>query len=428
MPTLSEGLIKKTKPPAKGRQLVFDEHRDAPRGFGLRVTRGGAKSFVLRYMAKDSGRDRLLTIGQWPTWSLAAARDKATEFKRKTDGGDDILESRRREREKPLLAGMVEEYCTSMTDGLKSGKAIRSALGRYLVAGIGGNTKFSDIRRADVRHIVETLAKVHPRQAALVLTYAKGLFSWAEDMERIEFNPVVSLKPGSIDKNMSPKKFKRGRVLDDDEVMVFWRNAENCGIHRLTALCLRMILATGQRPGEVAGMHSREIKGRTWIIPASRRGKTETPHSVPLTDAAMAILSTAKREVLRLAKRRGTNPEGFIFETMPGNSPAVNALDRAVKRFVAPLGNKDADRWGNWTPHDLRRTCRTGMAAAGVGEVVAELTIGHTRKGIASTYDVHEYDAEKRQALEAWERRLLRIARGDKPKDNVIHLRAEVVV
>ena len=75
-----------------------------------------------------------------------------------------------------------------------------------------------------------------------------------------------------------------------------------------------------------------------------------------------------------------------------------------------------------WRPHDLRRTVRTGLAAAGVTETVAELTIGHTRKGIAAVYDLHRYDREKRSALEAWERRLLHLVSGAGPGDNVVAL------
>ena len=63
---------------------------------------------------------------------------------------------------------------------------------------------------------------------------------------------------------------------------------------------------------------------------------------------------------------------------------------------------------------------RTGLAAAGVSETVAEAVIGHVRKGITGVYDRHRYDAEKRAAMEAWDRRLQRIAAGeDAGEDNV---------
>lgn len=422
MPILSESNLKSLVRPEKGSRIYFDEHRASPKGFGVKIAASGSLSFVLRYFAKDTGRDRLVTIGKAPTWTLASARAKAIEYKRQTDGGADILENRRHERVQPLLSGVTDRYCQKMTDRLISGSAIRSVLERYLVEGIGKNTKFADIRRSDVRDVVDKLAKKHPRQAALLLTYTKGLFSWAEDEEIITASPVATLKPAKIDKAMNPKNFQRGRVLDDEEIKTFWLMVESAGLHRLTALCLKLILITGQRPGEVAGIHINEINGDLWTIPDTRRGKTQTALTVPLTKTAKSIMSDAQEEIGRLSKRRGIKPVGYIFETRPGNSPAVNAIDRAVKRFTDALGNRDVERWGHWTPHDLRRTCRTGLAAAGVSETVAELTIGHTRKGIASTYDLHTYDAEKRRALEAWERRLLRIINDQKPDDNVVML------
>ena len=78
MPTLSDGragTIAKAESPAKGYRLVFDDHRDAPRGFGLRIAATGSKVFLLRYTI--DGRQRLKTIGDWPAWGLEQARIEA---------------------------------------------------------------------------------------------------------------------------------------------------------------------------------------------------------------------------------------------------------------------------------------------------------------------------------------------------------------
>lgn len=165
-----------------------------------------------------------------------------------------------------------------------------------------------------------------------------------------------------------------------------------------------------------------EVQGRMWTIAANRR-KTGIAHTVPLTDTALAILDAARVESERLAKRRKAKSAGFVFEARPERPVTTAAMSRAVIRHAEALGNEDSSD-GHWTPHDLRRTCRTGLAAAGIPEHVAELTIGHTRKGIAAVYDLHRYDAEKRKALEAWERRLLRIASGENPDENVVSIEA----
>ena len=417
MPTLTEARIKAITPPEKGQRIIYDDHKDAPKGFGLRTTASGTKSFILRYFV--GGKERRMTIGEWGpnTWSLAAARKQAGEFKKQVDRGSDILAERRRERREPTVAEAIEDYCNAHVDKLASGRAVRSTLERYLAKELGKD-KLRDVRRRDVIAVIEAVARTRARQAGLLLTYTKLLFAWAEDRELIDANPAATIKPRTVDRRLSARQ--RARVLDTEEVKAFWEQADTCGMHRLTALCLKFILVTGQRPGEVVGMHEREIKDRVWTIPAERRGKTNTAHVVPLTSTAIALLDQARKEVRRLSRRRKVKPSGYLFETRPGGYPAVNALDRAVRRYARQLANKEVETWGNWTPHDLRRTMRTGLSAAGVSETVAELVIGHTRKGIAAVYDLHRFDAEKRSALEAWERRLDRILAGKPADSNIV--------
>jgi len=411
MPTLTDTFLKKLDPPAKGRRIVFDDHRDAPRGFGARITAAGTVTFILRYNA--SGRDRLMTVGEWPKpWSLKAARKQADDFRKQVDTGTDILEERRADRQEPTVSDVLSRYYKAHVDKLKSGPAMRATLERYLVPALG-KTKLKAVRRREVIAMVEELAQTKPRQAALLLTYTKGLFAWAEDREIIEANPAATIRPRKVSKSMTSKS--RSRVLSEQEIKDFW--VHDAPLHKMTDLALRLVLVTGQRPGEVAGMTWEEVDGNVWTIPASRRGKTDTAHTVPLTATALEILEQAKEEAARLARRR-KRAGGFVFEARPETPITTAALGRAVGRYADALGNQDKEG-GRWTPHDLRRTCRTGLAALKVSETVAEATIGHTRKGIVGVYDLHSYDSEKRNAMEAWERRLLQIIEGNKP-DNVV--------
>jgi integrase len=257
-----------------------------------------------------------------------------------------------------------------------------------------------------------------PRAAAQVLLYARRLMDYATDRDIIAANPLAGLKPGSIqvEGRRDPlKAVARGRILTPDEIRVFWANAETCGLHRLTGLCLKAVLVTGQRPGEVAGMREDEISGRWWTIPASRRGKTDSTHTVFLTGTALQIIAEAKAEIDRLSERRREPWSGFIFEARPGAAITNAALARAVERSRDALGNRYQDQWGHWTPHDLRRTMRTGLSAAKIRPDIAELSIGHTKRGIVAVYDQHGFADERRSALEAWERRLVAIIAGQDP-------------
>lgn len=420
MATLTDKGIDTMEPPEKGQRFIYDDHRDAPRGFGLRITPGGSKSFILRYTSKE-GKARRLTIGPWGAagWTLAAARKQARDFRLEIDTGTDILEKRRTERQEPIVGEVLQRYDRAHISKLKSGPAMRRMLETHLVPQLG-KLKIKAVRRRDVIEMVEKVAAVHPRTAALLLTHTKGLFAWAEDREIIEANPVATIRPRKVSKAMTPRK--RARVLDDHEIRAFWNG--DSGMHRLTELALRLVLVTGQRPGEVAGMRWDEIDGELWTIPASRRGKTETAHVVPLTDTARGLIEEARAEVERLGGRRKQKASGHVFEARPGASITTPALGRAVSRFRAELENRKADTWGHWTPQDLRRTCRTRLAAEGIGEAVAEAVIGHVRQGIVGVYDRHSYDREKRAALEAWERRLLRIAEGGSTDDNIVTFQA----
>lgn len=421
------GTIAKAAAPGSGKAYIFDDHRDAPRGFGLKITAAGLKAFILRYPI--DGRLRMKVIGDWPTWSLDAARAEAHDLLRGIAKGEDPLEEKRRRRTEPTIAELANEWLTKHASGLKSEKAIRALILNDLVPEIG-RMKVSDVRRRDVIDVIEAKAEKAPRQAALLLLHARRMMDYATDRDFISANPLAGLKPSSIKvagKRDPLRSVVRQRILDHEEIRAFWNKVETADLHRLTALALKMVLLTGQRPGEVAGMHEREIDGRGWTIPAERRGKTETAHTVHLTDAAVEIIKAAKDEIGRLQERRRAPWAGFIFEAWPGRPVTNAALCRAVDRQHEALGAKEVPPWGRWTPHDLRRTMRTGLSACRVRPDIAELTIGHTKRGIVAVYDQHSFDEERRAALQAWEARLLRITSGNDPDalgDNVVLLEA----
>lgn len=413
---LTDRTIRTLPAPATGKRIVFDHHRDAPKGFGVRVMATGTKSFVLRYRTKE-GAARIQTIGEYPTWTLTAARLEANAIRQRVDQGDDPLAQRREERAEPTIKDLVDDFDKARLGELASGPEIRRYFDRDLIPALG-KRKVRTITRRDIVTLVESRALEAPRAAALLLTYIKLLLAFAEDHEMIELSPAHGIKATRVSKRMAT--VKRGRTLDDAEIRAFWIGAESCGIHRLTRIALKLVLLTGQRPGEVIGMTWREIEGATWTIPASRR-KTGTGHTVHLTKTALALLDDARAEVARLAKRRGWPESPFVFEYREGTPGTTAALSRALIRHADALGNRDHPDWGHWTPHDLRRTCRTRLAEIGTPQEIAERVIGHTAQGMVGVYDQHKYQHEIRAALDAWERRLLGIA--NPTESNIIELR-----
>ena len=102
---INDGFVKALQKPDKGNRISFDSQLS---GFGVRITANGHIAFVQNYMFK--GRERRITIGSYPTWSVAAARRRSAEIKYEIARGVDPLEDRSRARHAPTVKEMFDRY------------------------------------------------------------------------------------------------------------------------------------------------------------------------------------------------------------------------------------------------------------------------------------------------------------------------------
>jgi integrase len=191
----------------------------------------------------------------------------------------------------------------------------------------------------------------------------------------------------------------------------------------------RLLLLTGQRRNEIAGMRRAELEiggdDPGWLIPGNRT-KNSNEHFVPLAPAVVDLIETQPK-IGRM---------GLVFTTT-GTSP-VSGFSRSKARLDAAMlaiMQKDAEKAGDdpakvaltpWTLHDLRRTLASGMARLNINLPVIEKCLNHTSgsfAGIVSVYQRHEYREEKRTAFEAWANFVDQLVT-DRPADNVIPMRA----
>ena len=100
---------------------------------------------------------------------------------------------------------------------------------------------------------------------------------------------------------------------------------------------------------------------------------------------------------------------------------AVNSFSTG-KKLLDEMMRSELGELSPFQIHDIRRTVRTRLASLRVPDEVAEMVIGHGRKGLQRVYDQHSYEQEMREALEAWAARLRSIV-NPPPADNVIQLR-----
>lgn len=404
-------------------QRQCDYWDPAMRGFGVRVSYGGKKAFVVRY--RVNGRLRRLTLGPYPDLSLAEARRKARMAMGDVAHGDDPAQDKQARRDAETFKGLAKAYLEVAEKRHRSWKEEKRIIDKDLLPEFGFRL-LADIRRRDVRELVEAIARKRkaPVMANRTLGVLSRMFNFALDREWIEASPATRIpEPG--------EERSRDRVLTDDELRELWVSIESLAkqvepaddgedakgdrekkqhITPATAQAFQVQLLTAQRPGEVRSMKWADVdleKG-WWSIPGAV-AKNGQPHRVPLTKTVVDILKA----------RLKAAGEGaiFVFENRRGAGSVAHRGKKAASVLCKSLTFE-------FRAHDLRRTAATRMAEAGVPRDHIAKVLNHVEGGPAATrvYDRYDYDAEKRDALNRWARRLATIIEGKTQK--VVAIRA----
>ena len=238
-----------------------------------------------------------------------------------------------------------------------------------------------------------------PTLANRVLATTRRMFNWCLARGIITASPCADIKPPSPENS-------RDRVLSDEELRLIWRACDVTGWP--FGPLVRLLMLTGQRREEVAGMRWSEVDldRNLWTIPRER-AKNNQAHEVPLSSRAVAVLASIPKV---------DGPAAYLFTTtgrtaVTGFSRAKGRLDaviiRALQAEAAATGQNptEVQPLPRWTFHDLRRTAASGMARLGVNLPVIEKVLNHTSgsfAGVVGVYQRHSFAEEKRAALDAW--------------------------
>jgi integrase len=417
---LTDKAIRALKPATQGQRYIIGDAL-VP-GLGVRVTDSGHKTYVLGARFPGSVHFKRREVGEVGAITLAAARDKARAWISNIKLGRDPRELERAAATAAMLsaantfASVAEEFIARHVKGKRKAKTVEREIRSELIPALGPRP-ISEITRRDIVQLVEAIADrgrtaAHARN---VYGHIKTLFNWAiaRDIYGLETSPCDRVRP----KALFGEKRVRTRVLDDDELRALWRAAGRVG-YPFGSL-VQWIILTGCRLSEGSQATWGEFGPNLWTIPAERFKMGEA-HIIPLTAPMIRLLDTLPRW------KRGdylfsTNGKQAIFGF---SSRAKAKLDREMLRSWRALGRVrgiDRRKIENWSPHDLRRTMRTRLSALRVPEPIAELVIGHAKKGLARVYDQHTYVDEMREALEAWNAKLETII--SPPASNVVALR-----
>jgi integrase len=401
-------------------------------GFGVRVMPSGRK--VLFYLYRVDGQRRFLNLGDYPATDLKEARKKFEAaqaqvklLKNGLPGGVDPVEvktTKSVEREERRKAPTVSDLCTEYLERhakrkKRSWQKDEEILNRDVLPA-WGKRKAKDIRKSD---IVELMERIVMRGAPIMANYCfailRKMYNWAIEQDILETTPFIGVKLPSV-------KNARDRVLSEAEIKTFWASLNRTDLNMSYGVkqALRLVLVTAQRPGEILGMHSSEIDGNWWTIPAERTKNGKT-HRVYLTETALDLIGDLKIKDKKTGKDvfRGYIYPSPVKKDKDGNELEIKkpigdtSLSVAVARNLAhPLTDKKGNplldeegkavtenRFGidHFTPHDLRRTAATLMAKGGEMDEVIDAVLNHSKQGVIKVYNQYRYDNEKQKAMEA---------------------------
>ena len=426
---LTAAAVRKFAPGAKRRRLPT-----GTQSLFLIIEPSGHKSWQMRFRTAG-GRIGKMTLGEvdlsgrelkaepviGQPLTLAAARQLAARVHRERGLGHDPIAEHKAARERQRVAVIeaasntfgavakefIEQYASKKIRRWREQAHLLgfkpSADGLDSIAG-GLSQRWRDkpIGKIDGHDIHTLIAETRERgapglerradgptesRARAMLATLSGMFSWLQRHRRVESNPCVG-----VHRPEAPKA--RERVLSDAEIRWLWQACSTLG--EPFAAIVKILLLTGQRLNEVAGMRRDELSedGASWNIPSSRT-KNKRPHRVPLPPATRALIPDGKHALVFTTT--GTTPPS-------GWSRAKRRLDAAMLKLAQQERGKTAVI-APWRLHDLRRTAVTGMAELGIRPDVIELTVNHvsgSRGGIAGVYNRSELLPERKGALEAW--------------------------
>lgn len=416
---------------AAGRHRVFyDEHKDAPRGFGVRVTKGGAVSFVLNYYAADPDgvlRERRATVGAYgkrkDQHNVTTARKRAAAMRLEIlDDRDPLAEKQairdarkaaaaetHRKRDYGLQALLAAYAAHLKAAGKPSWREIDKAVQRHIVKPFPklASKPADEVTVDDVMPVFHTLIKAGTfNEARKLRAYLRAAYTAAKkartDASMFEFsgfqiraNPLLELevtRPKETAAQAAQGVKERKWALSESQLQAYWR--------RLTAMddargaLLRFHLLTGgQRVEQLCRLtvDDYDAQARTVTLWDTKgRRKKAHKHDLPLIPEATQALQDM----------RGAGEGPFLFTVTQGKEAAATHTVWEALKGVADAMVKAGEIDRTFSPGIIRKTVETRLQAVGVSKEIRAQLLSHGLGGVQSQhYESHDYQKEKLAAL-----------------------------
>ena len=374
-------------------------------GLTLQITPTGAKSWLFRYMV--AGKAHGMGLGPTHTVSLVEARQKALAARKLLLDGINPLAARKQNRIAAQLANAramtfdqcAEAYILAHKASWKNAKHLTqwtNTLKAY-ASPVFGHLPVAEIDTGLVMKCLAPIWEKKTETAIRVRGRIESVLGWATTSRyRTGENPARW--KGHLE-NLLATLSKAGRTkhlpsLPWHRVGTFM--AALRAREGIAARAVEFAILTACRSGEVRGARWAEfdLPGRVWTIPAARM-KAKREHQVPLSDAAVAMLS-------RLPKVGDTD---IVFAGTKGQPLSDMSLTAVVRRMNADDKSLWVDAKGeNITVHGFRSSFRMWAAeTTNYPREVAEHALAHQLPdAVERAYQRGSQFAKRTALMEEW--------------------------
>lgn len=351
----SDLFLRNVQPPERGQRAFWDDKLPS---FGMRVSQGGSKTFVLNH------RNNFITIGRYPLVSLSEAR---TEAKR-------LLAEFTLGKVRPQSITYAEAVKLFIEDKKRSRRPNTYEGYEWLLGRIGLRGQLAQVTHSDVARALKSIKSISTYDHVLVA--ARIFFNWCQRRRYVSENPTVGLSQHS--------RPGRARVLSDQELKAIWSACEGT-----YGSIVRLLILTGQRRGEIAALQAEFFKDDVCTLPRELC-KNAREHSFPVSQSALSLLSLEGKA-------------GLLFPARGRDGRQYNGWSKSKRELDRRSGISD------WTLHDLRRTYASNLASLGVPPHIIERLLNHisgTISGVAAIYNRYQFMPEMRAAVAKYETHL----------------------
>ncbi len=334
-------------------------------GLYLQVAKTGARSWILRIKVGDRRRD--IGLGSFPSVTLSMARESAREMREQVRQGFDPVAERQAAR-RALVATQAKQMTfaeaaqrkhAAISEQFRNAKHAKqwiSTLERYAFPAIG-KLDMDEIELPHILKVLEPIWTTKTETATRIRQRMESVFNWAivagyrkgENPARWQGNLQETLpKPNKV------ARVSHHRALPWRQMAPFMEALrKRAGIG---ARALEFAILTAARSGEVRGATWDEIDfdAKVWRIPGERM-KAGKPHTVPLSDDAIAVLRATPRTA------------DYVFASAKGGKISDMSLTAVMRRM-------DVDA----TVHGFRSSFKDwARNLSGAADEVSELALAH---------------------------------------------------